>query len=87
MNPAEYESFLVRFWRDQPCHEQPGCWHGEIEHIQSGLRQHFSTLRDLMAFLQQAAVAPQVIEEPTQADESTLSVLPSDRYARQDSQA
>jgi len=80
MNPAEYESFLVRFWRDQPCNDQPGCWHGEIEHIQSGLRQHFNTLSDLMAFLQQAAVAPQGIEPPIQAEEPTLSVLPRGRY-------
>lgn len=54
MKAEGYESFLVRFWRNQPGQEQRDRWHGEIEHIQRGTRWDFSTLSDLLAFLQQA---------------------------------
>lgn len=74
MSPEEYESFLVRCWRDQPddnqsAGKQPkraqgGCWHGEIEHIQTGVRWRFDTLAELLGFLQQAAVAPDAASVP-----------------------
>lgn len=64
MKVEEYDSFLVRFWRNQPEPEQQGRWQGEIEHIQSGIRWHFSTLSDLLAFLQQSAVAPNAPGQP-----------------------
>ena len=58
MKAEGYDSFLVRFWHTQPGQEQGYRWCGEIEHIQSGVRWDFTTLRDLLAFLQQVA-APQ----------------------------
>jgi hypothetical protein len=57
MDSEDYISFVVRIWREQSGGEQPSRWCGEIEQIQSGVRWCFSTLTDLLAFLQQAAFA------------------------------
>ena len=65
MQPEDYVSFLLRLWRDQATDDRRGAWHGEIEHIQTGVRWSFSTLGDLLAFLHQAVVAPQAISQPT----------------------
>jgi hypothetical protein len=64
MQPEDYTSFLVRAWRDQPGDERPGDWHGEIECVQTGTRWSFSTRGELLAFLQQAMVAPHPIAQP-----------------------
>jgi hypothetical protein len=64
MQPEDYESFLVRLWRDHPGYDGRGGWRGEIEHIQTGTRWSFSTLGDLLAFLHQAVVAPHAVTQP-----------------------
>ena len=61
MQVEEYTSFLVRLWRDHPGSDGPACWHGEIEHVQTGARWSFSTLEALLAFLQQATVASDLV--------------------------
>ncbi len=71
MQPEDYMSFLVRLWRDQPGDDQPDGWHGEIEHVQTGSRWRFGTLGDLLAFLQQAVIAPHTVTESA-ADEPYL---------------
>lgn len=58
MVPEEYASFLMRCWREQATSAQQGLWCGEIEHIQSGSRWRFSTMSELLTFLQQVAGAP-----------------------------
>lgn len=48
----EYESFLVRLWRNPEAEDQHHPWCGEIEHIQSGVRWSFSTLsEEIVEFL------------------------------------
>jgi hypothetical protein len=55
MDLEAYESFVVRIWRKPAANTGEPQWCGEIEQIQSGVRWGFSTLTDLLAFLQQAA--------------------------------
>ncbi|MCE7989922.1 MAG: hypothetical protein DYG89_52915 [Caldilinea sp. CFX5] len=69
MKAEGYDSFLVRCWRNQSEQEQGCCWHGEIEHIQSGVRWDFATLSDLLAFLQQV-VATQAKQQWQPEDRS-----------------
>jgi hypothetical protein len=59
MQPDDYMSFLVRLWREQPDNREPASYHGEIEHIQSGVCWRFTSFELLLAFLQQAVIAPQ----------------------------
>jgi hypothetical protein len=58
MTPSiQYASYLVRLWREVG-DEQPKTavdWHGEVEHIQSGLRWTFDTFDDMLDFLRQGA--------------------------------
>ena len=51
----EYASFLLRLWRETIADggDVTGAWHIEVEHIQTGERQDFSTLDELVAFLRQ----------------------------------
>ena len=68
MDSEAYISFVVRLWPD-PAGDQPRSrWQGEVEHIQSGVRWNFSTLHDLLAFLNQAADAPRLMPQ-SDADE------------------
>ena len=50
MEPVGYHSFLVRLWRETSADgiEQ---WCGEVEHIQSGTTQRFTSIDALLAFL------------------------------------
>ena len=52
-NDITYASFLIRLWstttREPP---QAGEWQGEMQHIQSGQRQTFATLTELLVMLQ-----------------------------------
>ena len=56
-----YASFLVRLWRegDAELPAPAADWQGEVEHIQSGRRWTFSTLEELLDFLQRPAKAPE----------------------------
>lgn len=48
-----YASFLIRLWSTtsrEP--RQAGEWLGEMQHIQSGQRQTFATLTELLVLLQ-----------------------------------
>jgi hypothetical protein len=51
----EYASFLIRLWRETIAGvgDMTGAWHIGVEHIQTGERQDFSTLDELVAFLHQ----------------------------------
>lgn len=67
----EYESFLVRLWRNPEAEDQQHPWCGEIEHIQSGARWSFSTLsEEIVEFLQQAAIPPHCCIPPTSDEPS-----------------
>ena len=68
MDSEAYISFVVRLWRDPAGDPARGRWQGEVEHIQSGVRWNFSTLHDLLAFLNQAAAAPRLMPQ-SDADE------------------
>jgi hypothetical protein len=57
MQPDDYDSFLVRLWRDTVDNEALPTWRGEIEHIQSGTRREVTTLGALLAFLCHATVS------------------------------
>jgi len=49
-----YASFLVRLWQESvPGQPEAALWHGEAEHIQTGILHNFHTLNDLLAFLSQ----------------------------------
>ncbi|MEZ4735831.1 MAG: hypothetical protein R3E79_52750 [Caldilineaceae bacterium] len=52
-NNITYASFLIRLWsttsREPP---QAGEWQGEIQHLQSGQRQTFVTLTEMVVLLQ-----------------------------------
>jgi hypothetical protein len=64
--PIEYASFLVRLWRERSP-EQPAPaidWHGEVEHIQSGRRWTFSSLGQVLSFLDRQARDPEVLAQP-----------------------
>ena len=70
MQPEGYMSFLVRLWRDHPGNDQQGDWQGELEQIQTGTCWSFSTHRELLAFLQQLTVGPQVVTQPASEEAS-----------------
>ena len=62
MSPLiQYTSFLIRMWR--PCHQEPdgrpGEWRSEVEHLQSKASWSFTTLDELLAFLQNHTEHPQ----------------------------
>ncbi len=52
-----YASFLIRLWRQTSPLPQdlPGEWQSEVEHIQSGQHWKFSSMIELLDFLQQQA--------------------------------
>mgnify|MGYP006311421703 CR=1 FL=1 len=54
MPSPTYLSYVVRLWRERSL-EQPTAvadvWEGEIEHIQTGERWHFTSIEELLAFL------------------------------------
>jgi hypothetical protein len=70
MQPEGYMSFLVRLWRDHPGNDQWGDWQGELEQIQTGARWSFSTHSELLAFLHQLTVGPQVVTQPASEESS-----------------
>lgn len=47
-------TFIVRFWREWTGAEAR--WRGRIEHVQSGQRQDFLCLDDMLRFLRQMGV-------------------------------
>ncbi len=49
----EYASFFVRLWRSRSAggSTQIGKWHGEVEHVQSGMKWEFENASDLLQFL------------------------------------
>lgn len=52
-NDITYASFLIRLWSTtsrEP--RQASEWQGEIQHLQSGQRQTFATLTELLVLLQ-----------------------------------
>jgi hypothetical protein len=71
MQPEGYMSFLVRLWRDSPGDEQPWDWCGELEQIQTGIRWSFSTYSELLACLDQLAVASQAVTQPAREEYSS----------------
>jgi hypothetical protein len=75
MQPEDYMSFLVRLWGEQPDSADPAVYHGEIEHIQSGMCWRFTSFELLLRFLQQAAIAPQSV---TQLAPEELNMLAGD---------
>ncbi len=65
--PTTYISFLIRIWRERDP-EQPewlGDWQGEIEHIQSGRRWTFHTMRDMFSLLRDQVETAQE-DDPSQ---------------------
>jgi hypothetical protein len=50
---GDYESYLVRMWREPVSAEgeSNAGWHIEIEHIQSGVKSTFDQLDDLLTML------------------------------------
>jgi hypothetical protein len=56
MDPAIYNSFLVRLWRARPADHD---WRGEIEHIQSGACWDFDSLEAVLRFLERATAERQ----------------------------
>jgi len=62
MSPIiQYASFLIRMWHlsIQDPEGTPGEWQSEVEHIQSNRGWTFTTLDELLAFLQQQAEHPE----------------------------
>jgi len=62
MSPLiQYSSFLIRMWRPwrQEPENRPGEWCCEVEHIQSKAGWTFTTIEELLAFLQNQADHPQ----------------------------
>jgi hypothetical protein len=51
MNPSTYTSFLVRIWEDTGTTPTTIACRVEIEHIQSGQKQHFDSLDQAFDFL------------------------------------
>jgi hypothetical protein len=64
MQPEDYMSFLVRLWGDHSSNDGPDGRQGEIEHIQTGTRWHFTMHSELLAFLHQLTVASQAVTQP-----------------------
>lgn len=55
--PAEAtttKTFVVRFWHEYSDTESR--WRGRVEHVQSGRRQDFLSLEEMLGFLQQMGV-------------------------------
>ena len=55
--PAEAtttKTFVVRFWHEYSDTESR--WRGRVEHVQSGRRQDFLSLEEMLDFLQQMGV-------------------------------
>ena len=53
---AHYQSYLLRLWREK--HESQVEWHSQVDHIPSGRRMTFTTLKELLDFLRQQTVEP-----------------------------
>jgi hypothetical protein len=51
MEREQYNSFMVRLWRDPGTAAAQGCLRGEIEHIQSGQRWRFRVPQSLLVVL------------------------------------
>lgn len=51
---AKYVSFMVRLWCDDQAQPE-GCWHSEVEHVQTGERWQFDDLKQSLHFLAQMA--------------------------------
>ncbi len=47
-----YNSYLVRFWREDMGGDPKGGWQGEVESIQTGQKSQFTSLDSLYDFLQ-----------------------------------
>lgn len=56
-----YASFLVRVWQDAEIVETPTIWRVEIEHIQSGQKQHFDSLDQAFDFLHHQVQPPESV--------------------------
>ncbi len=50
---VKYASFFVRLWWRRPPHADAATaeWHGEVEHVQTGMKWQFDNIDDLLAFL------------------------------------
>jgi len=46
------KSYIVRVWAEY-LDEQPPCWYGEIESIESGEKSHFKELTQVIEIIQQ----------------------------------
>ncbi len=57
---VEYASFFVRLCRRRSpgADTSPAEWHGEVEHVQTGMRWEFDNAEDLLAFLTQKVTHP-----------------------------
>ena len=64
-------TFVVRFWREWTGAEAR--WRGRIEHVQSGQRQDFLYLDDMLRFLRQMGVT---FGQLTDNDEHETSAPP-----------
>jgi hypothetical protein len=53
LNEPEYQAYLLRIWKDS------GQWRFSIEAVDSGRRQGFACIEQLVAFLEEAAPAPE----------------------------
>jgi hypothetical protein len=51
MNTLEYKSFILRLWWQTDDRSAQANWEAEIEHIQSGERWKFQTVKELLVFL------------------------------------
>ena len=49
--PEVYNSYLVRFWREDGGGEPDGEWRGEVESIQTGQKWQFIKLETMAQFL------------------------------------
>ncbi len=57
---VKYASFFVRLWWRRPPHEDAATaeWHGEVEHVQTGMKWQFDNIDDLLAFLSRQFTHP-----------------------------
>jgi hypothetical protein len=54
MNDGDVKTFVVRLWTEQKdAHGRPVKWRGVIEHVQSGKKQHFEGVEQLLELLRQ----------------------------------
>jgi hypothetical protein len=64
--------FMVRLWAETTGESAQPEWRGLVEHAASGQRRYFTSLDDLMAFLQAQLAAS--IAPPADRDEEVLHV-------------